>query len=164
MVALNGSNPLYRTKKHESPPRRGIRVLAHPRGFASRGVMPVEPGMSNHPPDGCIEWFESSLQNEKHESPPKGNSCFGTSERIRTSDLPLRRRPLYPAELRMHMLRHCSLKWGWCQPKQVHLFSRRHRLLGATLEGGGEMENHDEEGRDVDDLIFEGEPWQPSQR
>ena len=27
----------------------------------------------------------------------------GTPERIRTSDLPLRRRPLYPAELRMHI-------------------------------------------------------------
>jgi hypothetical protein len=39
-----------------------------------------------------------------------------------------------------------------------------HRLLRVILEGGGEMENHDEEGRDVDDLIFEGEPWQPSQR
>ena len=29
---------------------------------------------------------------------------FGVPERIRTSDLPLRRRPLYPTELRVHAL------------------------------------------------------------
>ena len=38
--------------------------------------MPVEPGMSNHPPDGCIEWFESSLQNEKTRIPPEGEFVF----------------------------------------------------------------------------------------
>ena len=37
---------------------------------------------------------------------------FGTHETIRTSDLPLRRRLLYPAELRGHM--KLFLLWGEC--------------------------------------------------
>ena len=39
----------------------------------------------------------------------------GTHETIRTSDLPLRRRLLYPAELHGLVLCHCKRKPGPCQ-------------------------------------------------
>ena len=44
---------------------------------------------------------------------------FGTPEGIRIPDLPLRRRTLYPAELRGQIRRSCTLKRDNCQPKKV---------------------------------------------
>ena len=40
----------------------------------------------------------------------------------------------------------------------------KHMLSGNTLKGEGNMDNHEEPERDVDDLIFEGEEWAPSGR
>ena len=94
-------------------------------------------------------WISSS--NHPYEAAIKKRSHFrlpfsGTHEGIRTSDLPLRRRSLYPAELRGHMdfsqPRYCIADSAACQPrKQFPEFrlgqERGHRLLQIGLADTG---------------------------
>ena len=58
----------------------------------------------------------------------------GTPERIRTSDLPLRRRPLYPAELRMQMPEYCNGKSGNCQINSARRLSQFSNLFLGTAK------------------------------
>ena len=81
---------------------------------------------------------------------PASLSVYGTHEGIRTSDLPLRRRSLYPAELHGHMdflqPRYCIAESAACQPRkkfpQLRLGQERgHCLLQIGLaDVGGQVE------------------------
>ena len=44
------------------------------------------------------------------------------------------------------------------------IFSLEHILFERLLEGGVQMSGSNDQAQDVDDLIFDGEEWAPSDR
>ena len=105
--------------KTKNPMTQSHEVLWHPRrDMLNQAVDPAEPGSSNSPQDCCIEWFES-LGNAKNPMTYKVMRFFGTPGETRTHYLTLRRRTLYPGELRRHEYAlhepYCTLFYRWCQ-------------------------------------------------
>ena len=68
------------------------------------------------------------LQTKNKKPPPERKRLSGVPERIRTADLPLRRRTLYPAELRKHLL-YPTTHRAKIQPRTAK--SRRFFVAGA---------------------------------
>ena len=98
------SHPAYKKNRYPgwdngfSGTPEGTRLHCRPGMDGNEGVMPVEPGMSNSPPDCCIEIFE--YKNKKERTPEGVRS--GTPEGTRTPDLLIRSQSLYPTELPAH--------------------------------------------------------------
>ena len=93
-------------------------------------------------------------------------TVFGTPGETRTHYLTLRRRTLYPGELRGHNLRRVLYrKKVALSMKMRHIFPGRvHIVLGKPRGGGNKMERNHEQEVDLDDLIFDEDDGYPSER
>ena len=81
------------------------------------------------------KWLENITRKvPKASVKPLLSELFGTPEGIRTPDLPLRRRPLYPAELRMQMPEYCNGKSGNCQINSARRLSQFSNLFLGTAK------------------------------
>ena len=90
---------------------------------------------------------------------------FGTPEGIRIPDLPLRRRTLYPAELPGHALHYCNGNLFACQQKRRDFFAgTAYTVRKALWKGGLPMTESKEKDVDLDDWLFAGEEYHPSER
>ena len=84
------------TNGHFSGTPEGTRLHCRPGMDGNEGVMPVEPGMSNSPPDCCIEIFE--YKNKKERTPegvrsgtPEGTRTFQCNSPVDCCSCPARR-------------------------------------------------------------------------
>ena len=89
---------------------------------------------------------------------------LGTPGAIRTRDLPLRRRMLYPAELRAHINDCIVPKKSLCvNRKKTHFLPLRAYTVSSIAERSEAMETESTP-IDLDDLLFEEDCWYPSSR
>ena len=88
----------------------------------------------------------------------------GTPEGIRTSDLPLRRRPLYPAELLVHT-RILYPQNKLLSTNSCGFFAPSHIYCQVSfVQGVKNMKECDDYTVDLDDLIFDPEEYHESER
>ena len=115
--------------------------------------------------------FTIFLFSRKNEKTPEtldftgfSGGVFGVPEVIRTPDLPLRRRSLYPAELLVHTLLFYP-NFSCLSRKYVTFFACEGIYCQAALWKEGEpMYSCDDPHADLDDLIFEKGDGGPSER
>ncbi len=88
---------------------------------------------------------------------------FGTPGETRTHYLTLRRRTLYPGELRGRANTLYRKKPGMSM-KIRHIFSPLPHIMGKSELKGAPIMEEKEEVQDIDDFIFADEEYSPSEK